>query len=128
VDCAGCQPLYGPAGIVAQLLVNLMQNSRLHAFAAGTVGGCIRIQARTESDTVSLCYADDGAGMTAETLAHIFEPFYTTARGQGGSGLGLYIAHNLVTQALQGSITCHSAPGQGTRFDINFPRQRLTSS
>jgi signal transduction histidine kinase len=49
VDCADCQPLYGPVGIVSQLLVNLMQNSRLHAFAAGTLAGCIRIQARTES-------------------------------------------------------------------------------
>ncbi|MBP9906302.1 MAG: HAMP domain-containing protein [Rhodoferax sp.] len=127
VDCAGCQTLYGPAGIVAQLLVNLMQNSRLHAFAAGTVGGCIRIQARTGSDTVSICYADDGAGMAAETLAHIFEPFYTTARGQGGTGLGMYIAHNLVTQGLRGSIACHSAPGQGTRFDITFPLQQVTS-
>ena len=128
VDCAGCQPQYGPAGIVAQLLVNLMQNSRLHAFAAGTLGGCIRIQARTGSDAVSICYADDGAGMAAETLANIFEPFYTTARGQGGSGLGMYIAHNLVTQGLRGSIGCHSAPGQGTRFDISFPRQAVTSS
>jgi signal transduction histidine kinase len=128
VDCADCQPLFGPAGIVAQLLVNLMQNSRLHAFAAGTVGGCIRIQARTEPDAVSISYADDGAGMEAETLAHIFEPFYTTARGQGGSGLGLYIAHNLVTQGLRGSIGCHSTPGQGTRFDITFPRQPITTS
>jgi signal transduction histidine kinase len=127
VDCADCQPLYGPAGIVAQLLVNLMQNSRLHAFASGTLGGCIRIKARTGSDAVSISYADDGAGMAAETLAHIFEPFYTTARGQGGSGLGLYIAHNLVTQALRGSIGCHSAPGQGTHFDITFPRQQVTS-
>jgi signal transduction histidine kinase len=109
------------------LLVNLMQNSRLHAFAAGTLGGSIRIQARTVADAVSICYADDGAGMAAETLVHIFEPFYTTARGQGGSGLGLYIAHNLVTQALRGSIVCHSAPGQGTRFDISFARQQVTS-
>ena len=113
---------------MAQLLVNLMQNSRLHAFAAGTVGGCIRIHARTGSDAVSIRYADDGAGMAAETLANIFEPFYTTARGQGGSGLGMYIAHNLVTQGLRGSIGCHSAPGQGTRFDISFPRQAVTSS
>jgi signal transduction histidine kinase len=113
---------------VEQLLVNLMQNSRLHAFAAGTVAGCIRIQARTGQDTVSICYADDGAGMVAETLAHVFEPFYTTARGQGGSGLGLYIAHNLVTQGLHGSIECHSTLGQGTRFDISFPLQTVTSS
>jgi signal transduction histidine kinase len=127
VDCADCQTLYGPAGIVAQLLVNLMQNSRLHAFAAGAQGGCIRIQARTGSDAVSISYADDGAGMAAETLEHIFEPFYTTARGQGGTGLGMYIAHNLVTQGLRGSIACHSAPGQGTRFDITFPLQQVTS-
>ena len=128
VDCAGCQPLYGPAGTVAQLLVNLMQNSRLHGFAGGTAAGCIRIGARTEADSVTIQYADDGAGMAADTVAHVFEPFFTTARGQGGSGLGLYIAHNLVTQGLHGSIACHSTPGQGTRFDISFPLQTVTSS
>lgn len=120
----GAQGLFleGPAGILAQLLVNLMQNSRLHAFAGGTQGGCIAISARVEADTVHIRYADDGAGMTAETLTHIFEPFYTTARSQGGTGLGLYIAHNLVTQGLHGSIRCQSSPGQGTCFDIEFPR------
>jgi signal transduction histidine kinase len=128
VDCAGCQPLYGPAGTVAQLLVNLMQNSRLHGFAGGTAAGCIRIRARTVADSVTLQFADDGAGMAADTVAHVFEPFFTTARAKGGSGLGLYIAHSLVTQGLQGTIACHSVPGEGTRFDIGFPRRLVNTS
>jgi len=59
--------------------------------------------------------------MSAEHLARVFEPFYTTRRGQGGSGLGLYICYNLVTTRLDGRIQCTSAPGAGCRFDIRFP-------
>jgi len=68
-------------------------------------------------------YADDGAGMSAEILEHAFEPFYTTRRGTGGSGLGLYIAYNLATQGLGGTIICQSSPGRGCRFVIEFPRR-----
>ena len=68
-------------------------------------------------------YSDDGAGMDGATLRRVFEPFFTTRRGSGGSGLGLYIAYNLVTRGLGGTIACDSAPGRGTRFAIEFPRR-----
>lgn len=119
-----CQPglrLYGPAGTVAQLLINLMQNSRIHAFDNGAAPGAITLDASLVEGDVQIAFADNGVGMTAETVAHVFEPFFTTRRSQGGSGLGLYIAHNLVTQALHGSIQCDSAPGAGARFTIRFP-------
>lgn len=121
IDCPENLHLYGPAGALVQLLANLMQNSRIHAFADGTRAGCIRIRAGIEGERVFIDYSDDGAGMTAQTLQHAFEPFFTTRRGSGGSGLGLYIVYNLVTQGLHGTIRCESAPGKGTRFIIGYP-------
>jgi signal transduction histidine kinase len=121
VNCPGNIQLHGPVGALEQLLTNLMTNSRMHAFADGTLAGLIRIDARVEGDLVRIDYSDDGAGMSVESLQHAFEPFYTTRRGSGGSGLGLYIAYNLVTQGLHGSIRCESVLGKGTRYLIEYP-------
>jgi hemerythrin-like metal-binding protein len=123
VDCPGKLGLFGNAGALVQLLANLLQNSRMHAFADGTRAGNITIRAGREGDRVFIDYRDDGAGMSAETLAHAFEPFYTTRRGTGGSGLGLYIVYNLVTQGLRGEVHCESAAGQGVRFYMTYPLQ-----
>lgn len=127
VTCPTGLALYGPAGTLVQLLANLMQNSRMHGFADGTKAGTITIDARVDGERVLIDYADDGAGMSAEILEHAFEPFYTTRRGTGGSGLGLYIAYNLVTQGLGGKISCQSSPGQGCRFAIEYPRRTHSS-
>jgi signal transduction histidine kinase len=125
VDCPADLSMYGPVGMLEQLLTNLLQNSRLHAFADGTHAGSISIRAglQRETDKVCIDFSDDGAGMEASTLAHAFEPFYTTRRGSGGSGLGLYLVYNLVTQGLGGSIACTSQRGAGTRFTIEFPHR-----
>jgi hemerythrin-like metal-binding protein len=123
VDCPRDLQLHGPAGVLVQLLVNLLQNSRIHGFADGLHAGTIRIHARVVDDRVCIDFSDDGVGMSEETLAHLFEPFYTTRRGTGGSGLGLYIAYNLATQALHGAIRCASAPGKGTQFILEYPCQ-----
>ena len=122
-DCPPDLVLFGPAGALAQTLTNLLQNSLKHAFADGARAGRIRIAAHTEGNQVCIVHADDGAGMPEETLQHAFEPFYTTRRAAGGSGLGLYIAYNLVTQALRGTIRCESTVGEGTRFFIEIPRR-----
>lgn len=121
VECLAQQRLYGPVGALEQLLTNLLSNSRLHAYADAAQPGRIRIEARVMEGRVHIDYRDDGSGMSAEVLQHAFEPFYTTRRGSGGSGLGLYIAYNLTTQALHGTIRCDSTPGQGTRFHIEYP-------
>lgn len=123
VDCPAQLIVHGQAGALVQLLGNLLNNSRMHAFADGSRAGRILIRGRVVGKRVRIDFSDDGAGMDAETLLHAFEPFYTTRRGTGGSGLGLYIAYNLVTQSLHGSIRCESAPGRGTRFFIEYPRQ-----
>lgn len=126
IDCLRDVKLHGSVGALEQLLANLLQNSRLHAYEDGTRPGVIRIQARVDDENVRIEFRDDGSGMDANTLARAFEPFFTTRRGSGGSGLGLYIAYNLVTRGLGGTISCSSEPGHGTRFLIGFPRQRQT--
>ena len=65
--------------------------------------------------------ADNGRGMSPDVVEKIFQPFFTTSRGQGGTGLGLYICYDIVTNRLGGSIRCESAPDQGTRFLIEVP-------
>ena len=64
---------------------------------------------------------DDGRGISKDYISKIFEPFYTTRRGEGGSGLGLYITYNIVTVTLGGTISCTSEVGVGTTFDIKVP-------
>lgn len=122
VDCPQNIRVFGSAGALQQLLTNLLQNSHLHAYDNGTAAGEIHIRAGAADGKVRIEFSDDGAGMAAATLEHAFEPFFTTRRGFGGSGLGLYIAYNMATQGLGGSIGCSSRPGQGTRFVVVFPQ------
>lgn len=122
LDCPQPIRVFGSAGALAQLLTNLLQNAHLHAFEDGSRSGTIQIRARAANGQVHLEFSDDGAGMDEATLQRAFEPFFTTHRGSGGSGLGLYIAYNMTTQGLGGSISCTSRQGQGTRFVIEFPQ------
>ncbi len=116
---------------LAQVLGDLIGNALQHAFD-GSRAGSIAISARRDPvvsgddtaarrDGVLIVVRDDGRGLNPEVLAHLFEPFVTTRRGKGGTGLGLHIVYNLVTQVLRGSIRAESAPGQGTRFEIRLP-------
>ena len=126
VKCPAGIRLHGPVGALGQLITNLMTNSRMHAFADGTHPGHIRITASCAGEKVIIDYADDGAGMSEEPLQRAFEPFYTTRRGTGGSGLGLYLAYNLATRGLGGTIVCTSVPGKGARYLIEYPRHPAT--
>jgi len=109
-------------GPLEQVIANLVGNSLAHGFA-GIDEGRIEIMAHTVApDQVVLRYVDNGRGIPAEALNRVFEPFFTTGLGHGGSGLGLYIAYNLVTAVLGGSIAVDSPPGHGTRFTLTLPR------
>lgn len=108
-------------GAIYQVLSNLIQNSLLHGFADRDSDGRIAISARIEDGCVRMEYRDDGAGMPESVRSRVFEPFFTTRRGAGGSGLGLHIVYNLVTQALGGRIECHASPGAGVCFLIQLP-------
>jgi signal transduction histidine kinase len=69
---------------------------------------------------VALSVRDFGAGIPAEALGQVFEPFFTTGRSRGGTGLGLAIVHNLVTVALGGTIRIDSEVGGGTAVILTF--------
>ncbi len=120
VECPDDLELTTMPGAVYQIVVNLVMNSVIHAFDEGQSGE-IRIEAARRDGEVVLTYADNGRGMSEEARRRIYEPFFTTRRGRGGSGLGMHIVFNLVTQALRGSIECDSAPGQGVYFSIRIP-------
>ncbi len=106
-------------GALYQVITNLVMNSLIHGLEAASAG-TIRIDATRDGGDILIDYADDGRGMEEAIRARVFEPFFTTRRGQGGSGLGMHIVYNLVTQVLRGSIDCESAPGRGARFHIRF--------
>lgn len=107
-------------GALSQVVTNLVMNSVIHAYDEGD-DGHIRINAEKEGEAVALTYSDDGKGMNDDVQSKMFDPFFTTKRGSGGSGLGMHILYNQVTQTLGGSIDFHSAPGCGTAFEITIP-------
>lgn len=107
-------------GTVAQIFTNLIVNTMHHGFAKQDSGE-IKITYQVTDKDLTLSFEDNGAGISKDKLVKIFQPFYTTNRAQGGSGLGLSIVFNLVTQRLNGKVTCDSEPNQWTRFDISFP-------
>ncbi len=110
----------GPLG---QVITNLVNNAMVHGFDAGQAGN-IRIAAHTiATDTVELQVQDDGRGIDPDDLNRVFDPFFTTRLGQGGSGLGLHIVHNIVTGVLGGQIEAQSQPGQGATFVLRLPLQ-----
>jgi signal transduction histidine kinase len=107
-------------GPLAQVLAKLFDNCLVHAF--DIAGGAILIDARRHSaGTVSLSVADNGAGIPAELLPKIYNPFFTTKLGSGGSGLGLHVAHNIVTGVLGGRIEASSSVGAGTTLTLVLP-------
>lgn len=108
-------------GAFGQILTNLVMNSLAHGYDAGRQGA-LRIAVAEEADEVTLVYADDGKGIAPEVLGRVFEPFFTTCRDKGGSGLGLNIVYTLVTRTLRGQVRLDSVPGAGTIFTLRFPR------
>ena len=109
----------GPLG---QVLTNLINNALLHGFEIKDTGSITIRAVLGANDTVHLAVRDTGKGIAAENLHRIFEPFFTTRLGQGGSGLGLHIVHNIVGGVLGGQIKVASEPGGGAEFSLVLPR------
>ncbi len=109
-------------GSYGQVLTNILLNAVIHAFPDGR-SGKVEVQARPLGVRhVEIVVADDGVGMSEEVRRRAFDPFFTTRRSEGGTGLGLHIIHNLVTQSLGGRLHLNSAPGRGTTIRIVLPR------
>ena len=108
-------------GAISQVCTNLVQNALVHAFPGEQIGTVTIEVDRDGERGASLVCRDDGVGMEPAVLRRVFDPFFTTQRGRGGSGLGMHIVHNLVTDLLGGTIEVTSAPHQGTQVTIRLP-------
>jgi len=121
IECAADLEIDSVAGDWASIFSNLISNSLTHGFKGRQRGVIdIRMARDTQMPRLRLDYRDDGVGLTAETLARIFDPFYTTDL-QHGMGLGMHLVYNLITQRMAGSIQCESTPGNGVHFHIELP-------
>ena len=109
----------GPLG---QLLANLINNAVIHAFDGRTQGRISIVVEALPQERVSISVRDDGKGIPADRLSRIFDPFYTTRMGRGGTGLGLHLVFGIATSVLGGSIKATSTEGQGTEFVVVIPR------
>jgi signal transduction histidine kinase len=112
----------GYPGAYGQILTNLFLNAAYHAFPDGRSGAISVLAKPRGSDDVEIIFSDNGVGMTPDVQRQAFDPFFTTRRNEGGTGLGLHIVYNLVTQQLGGRMMLDSRLGQGTTFRIIMPR------
>nr|WP_242521646.1 PAS domain S-box protein [Motiliproteus sp. SC1-56] len=108
----------GPLG---QALTNLISNAHTHGLE-GRDQGVITVTTRQSApDRVEIDVSDDGRGVPAEHRERLFDPFFTTRMGRGGSGLGLHIVHNLVTQVMGGQVELVNRPVPGATFRLQIP-------
>ena len=126
------RPVVFAASELQQVVTNLLVNAAVHGFDdddAAAPGHApppprervVRVSLRALERGVELVVADNGRGMTAAVAARVFDPFFTTRRGRGGTGLGLHVTHALVTETFQGCLAVETEPGGGARFVVAIP-------
>ncbi|NQZ21181.1 MAG: PAS domain-containing protein [Colwellia sp.] len=108
-------------GALFQIMSNFMENSLKHGFDNIDYGNIIITTFQTPSH-VEIIYADNGKGMSESMLKQVYDPFVTSKRNEGGSGLGMHIVFNLVTQLFKGDIKCQSTLDEGIEIIISFPK------
>ncbi|WP_159737859.1 PAS domain-containing sensor histidine kinase [Vibrio atypicus] len=113
-------------GVLTQVISNLVLNSVNHAFD-DTPNATINIEFMQSDENIIFIYRDNGVGVDSSLHHKIFEPFYTSKRNCGGSGLGLNLVFNLITQKLKGQLKFESTVGEGVCFTLTVP-QNLPSS
>ncbi|MFO1151111.1 MAG: HAMP domain-containing sensor histidine kinase [Alsobacter sp.] len=128
IDCPDGLAAETYPGALGQVLTNLVVNAAVHGYGDGD-GGVLHLRVtEPDGERIRLRVTDEGRGIPAADLPRIFDPFFTTARQKGSTGLGLHIVYNLVVQTLRGRIKVESAPGQGTTFRIDLPRDLPTQA
>lgn len=125
LHCADDLFIETKAGPINQIMINLIMNSIIHGFEFVDTGQIDIYIEMVGEGKISIVYKDNGKGIPEHLRKRIFDPFVTTKRGQGGSGLGMHLVYNLVTQALNGSISITSEESQGVEFQIIFPVKRI---
>jgi PAS domain S-box-containing protein len=122
-DVGPAPPVIGNENRLTQVFLNLLVNAA-QAIPEGDVArNEVRAALRVEGDQIVAEVSDTGAGMTPETRARVFEPFYTTKGPGEGTGLGLAISHSIVA-GMHGRIEIASEPGAGSRFRVILPIAR----
>ena len=118
-----CDPeivIFHYPGVFSHILTNFIINSLIHGFTDDR-SGQITIEFYKSEQGCQLIYTDNGIGIAEQHIAKVFDPFYTTKKGQGSTGLGLHIVHNIVTQNLNGKIGIITGENEGVCFTIDFP-------
>lgn len=115
--------MVGRPGSVSHVLQNLLVNAMQHAFKK-EIGGKISVSAKLCSNEreVEICVSDNGKGIAPDVLSNLFDPFVTTNRAEGNTGLGMHFVHQWVTSSLNGSIKVESELQKGTTFIIKLPK------
>jgi len=119
VNCPDNIKIHSHAGAISQIFTNLIINSIVHGFDS-VESGKITITVTFKDERLHIQYQDSGQGISDEQLPKLFDPFYTTKAGQGGTGLGTHIIYNLVTDTLNGTIKASNPDGAGLTYDIEF--------
>ena len=123
VECEPDLAMNSYPGPYGQVLTNLVLNSAVHAYPDGARGSVHIAAQASGKHNVEVLFSDDGCGMSPEVKRQVFDPFFTTRRDQGSTGLGLHIVHNIVTNRLGGRINLETKPGAGTKIRIIVPRE-----
>lgn len=112
-------------GVISQIFTNLLMNSLIHGFEYDDEQAINRVLVSLSfmGNDIVISYSDNGKGLSDEVKKHIFEPFYSTKHGTGGTGLGMHIVFNLVTEILGGTIVIEDVLEEGARFIITLPRK-----
>lgn len=119
VDCPNSIKVNSYPGAFSQIITNLVMNSIHHGFSKNDAG-TINIQITQTKTGIKLLYTDDGKGIKEVNLPKIYDPFFTTSREGGGSGLGLNVIYNIITTTLNGKIKCKSRENEGVEFEIDM--------
>jgi len=105
---------------IYQIFSNLINNSLIHGFD-DRQSGLINISVRVDNGKLHMEYKDNGKGISLENQSQIFDKFFTTKKDDGGSGIGLHVIYLIITEKLNGEITCQSSLGEGVKFVIKLP-------
>ncbi|ODJ88288.1 sensor protein ZraS [Candidatus Thiodiazotropha endolucinida] len=124
LDCPQHMMVKTYLGSLSQIMNNLLSNVINHAYEPEQ-SGIVHIQIEQKENRLNLLFEDYGKGMDESLKESVFQPFITTARNRGGSGLGLNIVYNLVVQRFSGEIEVQSKPGEGSRFIISLVVETL---
>ncbi|WDP87075.1 MAG: response regulator [Desulfobacter sp.] len=121
VSCPDDIEITSYPGAFSQILNNLITNSLIHGFKEMEIGE-MGIDIFWKNKDLVFIYKDNGCGMDEAQKEKTFDPFFTTMRGKGGTGLGMSIVFNLVTQTLKGTMNLDTKVGKGVKFTMVFSK------